>query len=494
MIFRSTSVWFHRQLSRILVRKQPGGREPGSVTPGVRVQGLVATCRAIVSRLVAKRRSIQRELGASASGMLVRSATVWIGALVSTVAVGGLMAWGSLAPLAEGVVVYGKVSVERERKVIQHLEGGIIQDVLIAEGDRVVAGQPLLILADVSVAAGRDQVALELVDAMATINRLDTLLIGGSALEFQDFSEFAIGANDLQEITTKQTELFEQQKASLRADIGVLQARREGLYQQVAGLADRIENAHRAKALLVSEIDRNTALLDQGLVRADLLNDLKQRAIELDAELIELNAQKVLSDAKIAEIHQQIAQVQARTRKDISDELVEWKARSRSLAEQLVSAQDVVNRTVISAPHSGAILNLVHTTKGGVVRPGEPILEIIPDTDGLIVSAEIRPIDRDSVVEGQYVEARLSGSNSWNSVLLPGTVEQISADLKSSPRGDYHFYEATIVIDAQGMDGLTASPVPGMPVEAFVYSGNSRTFLNYLVEPVSASLRRGLRE
>jgi len=426
--------------------------------------------------------------------LMFRSTTIVVGLIVCTVALGGMMAWASLAPLAEGVVVFGKVSIERDRKTVQHLEGGIIQSILVSEGERVEDGQELLILADVSVAAGRDQVALELSNAIATVDRLTSLYEGAQKVNFRPLKELAIDEIERNDIWAKQTELFAQQHATLEADISVLDTRKTGLEERSRNLASQIKTNKNAEALMREELTRKKALLSEGLIRINAVDTLKRQLIDLEANLIRIKTDKNESESQALELAQQISQRQSQFKEDISDKLVEATAMERSIREKLISAQDTVNRTIVRAPQAGQILNLAHTTVGGVIIPGEDILEIIPTVDGLVAQVEVMPIDRDSVNVEQRVELRLSGTNTWRSPLLTGAIEQISADLKMSPNGSYSYYEATILVDFESSEKLDVNALPGMPVEAFIFSGRSRTFLDYVLEPISTTIRRGARE
>lgn len=430
----------------------------------------------------------------TATSLIWRSASIWFGLLFCTAAIGGFLAWAAIAPLAEGVVVYGKVSVERERKVVQHLEGGIIQELLISEGDTVELGQPLIILADLAVTAGRDQVAAELANAKATKQRLEALLDNERELQFEGLDVLEISQTELDDIQRRQEQLFLQQRQSLQTELSVLSTRRSALGDRAASLQTQISTTSEAQALIDQDIARNTQLLEQRLIRASELEELKRRSVEIESDLIQLNSNLASSRSEAVEVGQQISQRRASFLEDVNDQLVAANAELRTIEEKLIAAEDVVDRTVISAPQSGRILNLEFTTIGGVISSGQPILEIVPTAQGIVAVVEIEPVDRDNIVEGQLVEARLSGSSTWTSPLLSGTVEQISADLKLSPRGDYSFYEATISIDPESVSELDEMPLPGMPVEAFVFSGESRTFVDYLLEPILATFRRGARD
>jgi len=426
--------------------------------------------------------------------LLWKSKTIKFGAIICTIAFGGFLAWASLAPLAEGVIVTGKVTVENNRKTIQHLEGGIIQDILVREGDVVKTGAPLLVLTDVSVAAGRDQIAKELANTEASLDRLEALLSDRSSVKFRTLDQTIVSEEVLQTTRSRQRELFSQQVGKLKADIDVLESRRDGLIQRADNHEAQIESTTRARDLVKTDIERSQKLLEQRLIRALDLSGLERDEARLSSDIARLISEQNTARAQAEEISQQVIQTHAQFKEQISADLIIARSEILSNRERLISAQDVVNRTTVYAPQSGEILNLTFSNAGAVVRPGETIMEIVPNNQDLIATVEIQPSDRDSVYEGLAVETRLSGLKSWASPLLQGVVSDISADLKTSPDGRYSFYEGQVTIGEENLQELKTPLSPGMPIEAFIFSGEKRTFLEYLLEPVNATMRRGARE
>lgn len=430
----------------------------------------------------------------TAIGMIMRSGTVWVSGLVCFAALGGFFFWSATAPLAEGVVAYGRVAVENDRQVVQHLEGGIIQEFFVAEGDIVKDGAPLLVLADVAVTAGRDQVAQELLTAVSSVDRLEALLNGSGGLAFAQLPALPLEKDVADEILARQARLFNQQRSSKLAELSVLRSRRQSLLVKAESFLRQIGSTQAALDLVRVDVERNRGLLERQLINARELAALELKQADLSSDLVRLESEQMLAMSEASEITQQIVQVEADSKEAIGRELVEARSDVLSLTENLIAAQDVVNRTTVYAPQGGKVLNLNFTTTGGVVRPGETILEIVPDAPQLIATVEVRPIDRDVIFEGLNVEARLSGLNSWSSPLLAGEVIGISADLKSAPDGTSSFYEAQISLNRAEVEETGSEPLPGMPIEAFIFSGDSRTFLSYIVEPIDATFRRGARE
>ncbi|MEP3655564.1 MAG: HlyD family type I secretion periplasmic adaptor subunit [Litorimonas sp.] len=426
--------------------------------------------------------------------VLWASKTIRLAALICTIAFGGFLVWASLAPLAEGVVVTGKVAVENNRKTVQHLEGGIIQEILIREGDIVKEGDPLLVLTDVSVAAGRDQIAKELANTEASIDRLEALLKGKASLIFRSLDQTIVSEDTLNTTRSRQRELFSQQTGKFKADIDVLESRRRGFLQRAENHEAQIESTTRARDLVVVDIKRSQKLLEQRLIRALDLSGLERDEARLSSEIARLVSEQNTARSQADETAQQIIQTRAEFKQQISADLVVARSEILSARERLISAQDIVNRTVVYAPQSGEILNLIFSNAGAVVRPGEAIMEIVPDNQDLIATIEIQPSDRDSVHEGLAVETRLSGLKSWDSPLLEGVISDISADLKTSSDGRYSYYEGQVTIGEEKLLELDIPLSPGMPIEAFIFSGEKRTFLEYLLEPVNATMRKGARE
>jgi len=220
--------------------------------------------------------------------LLWKSKTIKLGGIVCTIAFGGFLAWAGLAPLAEGVIVTGKIAVENNRKTIQHLEGGIIQNILVREGDVVKKGDPLLVLTDVSVAAGRDQIAKELANSEASLDRLEALLNGKSSVNFRSLDQDIVSEETLETTRSRQRELFSQQTGKLKADVDVLVSRRNGALQRAENHEAQIESTRRARDLVMKDIERSQKFLEQRLIRALDLSGLERDEARLSSEIARL--------------------------------------------------------------------------------------------------------------------------------------------------------------------------------------------------------------
>lgn len=406
---------------------------------------------------------------------------------------GGFLLWAALAPLAEGVTVAGAIVVEDNRKVVQHFEGGIVKQLGVVDGDDVHIGDIIVELDDLRPRAQRDEVAQNLVTLLASLDRLNAVIAGQSVFDFSDFSDYDIRPETLAEILTRQESLAEQQLASLDAEVAVLQSREQALKDSVEAKARQIEIVELSVDIAREELDLKRTMLAEKLVRVDEIQRLERDHAALQSEASRLNAERQEAAARAVETAEQIRQTRAVFDERISEELVETRTLILSAREKYNAAQDVLERTIIRAPQSGVVMNMKFFTVGGVVGPGEQIMEIVPESANLIAQVRIKPVDRDAVFEGLQVKARLSAYKTWLAPRLDGEVLGVSADLKILPETGAAYYEARIGLDPKGFGQASGiETLPGMPVEAFIDSGVRRTFIDYLFEPITGVIRRGI--
>lgn len=415
-------------------------------------------------------------------------------ALVCLLGFGGFIGWAALAPLAQGVPAAGQVVVENQRQVVQHLEGGIIEELLIRDGDQVEAGQALLTLQETASQAARDEVLQEIASLTGSLQRLEALRDGESEPDFSPLAGIGLSAAERTDVEHRQQDLFEQQRDSFAADIAVLTARRDGARSSQSLQARQVAATNRALDAARGQLELLRERYGRQMARLDEIRAMERDTAALEADISRLRAS--MQDAATLErdLDGQIEQARAEFLRQISADQLDVRTRLAQVRERLNAAQDVLNRSVIHAPASGEVLNLRFSTEGGVVRPGEPILEIVPAAGEMTVSARIQPADRASVYEGQSVRTRLTAYKSWTTPRLDGEVISVSADLKTDQVTGAPYYEVRIRIPAEEaarLEGLDV--IPGMPVEVFIFSGSSRTTLDYIFEPIGESLFRGAR-
>ena len=316
-------------------------------------------------------------------------------ALICLLGLGGFLLWGGFAPLEEGVSALGQIVVEGQRKVVQHLEGGIVRELRVVEGQYVEAGDVLVVLEDTASLASRDQVVQEYAALAASVERLHALQADKHTPDFAVLSGLSLGAKERADIVERELDLFQQERSAATADAAVLIARRESAIKIQQSRSKQITIVERALQAANNELATLTDLLAQQLSRRDRVSAAQRQVAGLEADIARLDSERVNALSDQRDLEAQITAAQARVDQEVSASLLQTRAELLAAAERLSAAQDILNRSIIRAPVAGEVLNMQFATVGGVVRPGETILEIIPELTEVIAAVKINPIDRD---------------------------------------------------------------------------------------------------
>jgi len=407
---------------------------------------------------------------------------------------GGFLTWAALVPLAEGTAAAGAIEVEVERQVVQHLEGGIIRSIHVEEGDLVRRGQPLVELEDLSVRVERDQIAQRAGALDASVQRLDALLRGDERFEFENLAYLELPDETLAEILARQRRLFRSQFDDLASDLAVMDARVTTAREAEEHTRTELRSTREAAQAASDELELARRLVERRMGRVDRVRRLEREAASLRAEIARLERQIAAAIAEQSELTAQVDQIRADFYQSVSRELVEARESWLAAREELFAAQDVVNRSIITAPRDGSVFNLRFSTDGGVVRPGEVLLELVPERSGVIATIRIPPHERSQIRVGLEVRASITAYRGARAAPIPGRVESVSADLKTDPDSGQAYYAASIRLDSDAVEAIDGLEIlPGMPVQAFVFSGRKRTTLDYLFSPLLDSMFEGLR-
>ena len=407
---------------------------------------------------------------------------------------GGFMIWGGLAPLEEGIAASGQVVVEDNRQVVQHLEGGLVRDIRVREGQIVQQGDVLVVLEKTAALSTRDQVIQEYAARAATVARLRALQSGARRPDFSVLENIELGDLERANIIRRESELFDQQKNALKADIAVLQARIKAAEQTSASRSNQIDIAQKSLDSAVSEREVIREVFAKKLARKDRVTQVDRLVANLEGDIARLKSDRENAQATMLDHEAQIAQARARASREIAQDLLETNASLLAAEEQLNAAQDILNRSEIISPVSGEVLNMSFATIGAVVKPAETLMEIVPDIGEVTAAVQIAAVDRSSVHEGQSVRTQFTSYKGWQAPSLNGEIIDISADLKIDPITALSYYEAKIRVPKSELIGIEDLDIlPGIPVDVFIYSGKSRTLMDYIFEPLGESLYRGLR-
>ena len=399
--------------------------------------------------------------------------------------------WAATAPLASGVVAGGVVSVESSRKVVQHLEGGIVTAIYGREGEIVEAGAVVLELDATQAQGNVAYLASRLHMLQAQEARLDAESTNAGAISFpEDLAQS--GDPSVRRVLTLQQTLFDDRKASRDGQIAIFTSRIDQLHEAINGLEVQRTAVSKQLTSLTEEIDRLARGQETGVIATNQLSSMSRSQLELQGELSSEIAQ---SRQTISETELQIIQVRQEYVERAGTELRDVREQLNETTERYHVARDVLERTIVRAPVRGMLQNIQVHTVGGVVRPAEPVMDIIPLDDDLIILAQIRPIDIDSVTIGQQAEVRFSAFSSKTTPAIFGQISTVSQDvIQPDNPNQAPYYSARIqVADTDVPQDIRERLLPGMPADVIVSTGE-RTFAEYFIRPLADMFYKGMRE
>ncbi|MDP2139730.1 MAG: HlyD family type I secretion periplasmic adaptor subunit [Gammaproteobacteria bacterium] len=413
------------------------------------------------------------------------------GIIIAVLVFGVFGLWAALAPIEGAAHAPGIVMVKSYKKVVQHLEGGIVNDILAQNGDHVATGAPIMVLDSTQSQAQLEIVNAQMIALMAMEARLiaerdnlPTVVYPAALLNGN--------ANAIAEMEA-QTQIFQARTAARDGGIAVLEQRIEQLKSRLIGL-----EAMRTSKLMLAEsfsdeLDDVRALLKEGFADKMRLRDVERNYAMQSGEAAELLATISSTEMQIGETRLQILQMKNEFLAEVANNLSETQTRLKDSRERTTALTDIVERAVIRAPVDGVINGLQIHTIGAVIGPGTPVAEIVPQTDELIIEARVSVLDIDRVSIGQ--DATISFSSFGRKVPhIMGNVINVSADTLTDQATGAPYYQARVAVTPEGVTTLgDLVLVPGMPAEVFINSG-SRTFLQYVFKPFSSALARSLIE
>jgi len=411
-------------------------------------------------------------------------------------ALAGLIAWGTLAPINAAAIASGEVVLNQDRKTIQHLEGGLIDEILIAEGKEVREGDPILVIRDVSQRTRINMLYEQLANARALQARLAAERDGKAEPVFAALeADIDLPSAKFQALRSTQVNLFMSRKTSLAAKIDLIKARKASAGEEIAGLTHQLTAIERRLELNARELQSIEDLYKQKLVTANRMMTLEREEAELDGEAGSLKANIARLKQQIAAADIEIIDLQTETRNAVMEELQTTELNIQELTHQMREMSDQLERTVIKAPVEGVVMDLQVHTKGAVVRPGDRILDIVPNDDRLIIEARLNPNDIDLVTAGTSVKVQLSAYKAKKVPRLDGRVLSVSADILSDPTNGERYFLTRVLVDDSILENLKADVAlyPGMPAQVFFIAGE-RTVADYLLSPIANATYRAFRE
>ncbi len=416
------------------------------------------------------------------------------GTSIAVLFVFGFLGWAAIAPLDSALIAPGTIVVESHRKTIQHLEGGIVKQILVQDGQGVKAGQILVLLDDTQAKVNLQLLQDEADGLSAQESRLLAERDGGSVIHFPP-DLLARGAEPkVAEAIFGEQNTFESRRASLNQQVGILTARKSENNRVVDGLKDEQTALETQIQLIQQETNSVQQMVSKGLEPVPRLLALQRQAADLTGQRGQLIEKISQVDLNTGETDLQIVNLKSQQLDDVLKDLRDVQSKRFDLMDRIQAARDILNRCTIIAPVTGKVVNLEFHTKGAVIKPGEPVLDIVPKNDKLEVEAHLRPEDADQVYVGMPAKVNLSAYKQRRLPMITGTVTYISPDRISDQRTGQAYFNANISVDRAALkDYPEEHIIPGMPVEVAIETG-SHTALDYFVEPIRDVIRNGMRE
>lgn len=416
------------------------------------------------------------------------------GLAVSVLFVGGVGVWAATVPLAGAVISPGFVVVDTNVKTVQHLSGGIIGDIHVRDAMRVREGDLLISLDDTVTRANLQMVVKQLNELTARQARLEAERDGATEITVPEALVARVDDPEVMRALVGERTLFQARRTVREGQQRQLRGRIAQIREEIGGLSSQEAARRRQVDLIQRELVDIRDLFSRNLVPRTRLVELEREAARLAGDVGQFVAERARAEGRIAESELQILQIDQDLRREVSTELRDVQTRIGELVERRVAAEDVLKRIDIRAPQTGIVHQLAYHTVGGVIPAGQPIMQIVPGDDVLVIEIRIAPQDIDKVAVGQPAFIRFTSFPQGTTPELAGSVTRVSADLVREQQSNTMHFTARVAVGEGELARLGANRiVPGMPAEVFVRTGD-RTALTYLLKPISDQISRAFRE
>jgi len=416
-----------------------------------------------------------------------------IGIIILICTFGILGTWGYLAPIDSAALAPGTVTVKSYRKTVQHLDGGIVSQLLAKDGDVVKEGDVLLILDGTEVKAQLEIIHGEYITLSAQMARLIAERDQRDQISFPDELQ-SMSDPHVVEARQGETEIFIARKNAHQGEISVLNQRISQLSSKINGLQGQRASKQELVKSYGEEIHDLKELLAEGFADKQRLRDIERNYAIVTGEIAALTSEIAGNEIEIGETKLQILQLKKKFQEEVAAKLGEVQAKLYDISQRLLATRDKVARTVIKSPADGRVLGLSVHTVGGVISPAKPILDIVPQQEELIIDAQVSPIDIDRVSVGLLAEVRFSAFKQALTPKMKGKVINLSADRLVDEKTGQPYYLAKVELTPDSYQELgDMELVPGMPAEVLINTGE-RTVFEYLMQPITNAFARAFIE
>jgi len=418
-----------------------------------------------------------------------------VGLWVLGIGLGGFLLWAGLAPLDEGVPTQGIVAIDTKRKAIQHLGGGIVKDVLVREGQFVKDDQELIRLDDATVRANYETIRQNYLAVRAAEGRLSTEQAGLAKIIFHPDLQQAGNDPLIKQHMSNQEQLFQSRRLSVQAEQQAIEEAIQGQVAAIQGYEGMLHNRKNQLSLLQEELTGIRELVKEGYAPRNKQMELERMAAEAMASMADLQGNIARSRSSIAEMKMRALQRKQDYRKDVDANLAEVRREVQADAEKFKAASNDLTRMIIRAPVAGQVVGLAVQTEGGVIQPGQRLMDIVPKNEVLLLEARVPPHLIDSVHAGLLADVRFSTFAHSPQLVVEGKVESVSSDLITEPQNpNIAYYLVRISVTAEGLKVLGSRQLQaGMPAEVVIKTGE-RSVLTYLLHPLLKRLSASMKE
>ncbi len=408
----------------------------------------------------------------------------------------GIGGWAATSELTGAIIGQGVLVVDSSVKKVQHPTGGIVGELRVREGDKVLAGDILLRLDETQTLANATIVSKSFDELVARQARLEAERDNADQITFPKLllERTRDPASEAARAIAAERSLFDLRRQARGGQKAQLKERSAQLQEEIKGYLGQAEAKQREVDFVHKELEGVRTLFEKRLVPMNRLTALERDTARLEGERSQLSGMTAQAKGKIAEIELQIIQIDQDLRTEVGKDLIETRSKISELAERKTAAVDQLYRIDIRAPQSGRVHQLTVHTVGGVISPGEQIMLIVPDADALAVEVKIAPRDIDQVYVGQAASMRFAAFDQKTTPEIEGEVSLVSADLVQEQRTGMSYYTARVLLNPEEVARLgNAKLLPGMPVDVFIKT-LGRTALSYLIKPLRDQAERAFKE
>ncbi|MEM1129634.1 MAG: HlyD family type I secretion periplasmic adaptor subunit [Pseudomonadota bacterium] len=419
-----------------------------------------------------------------------------IGLIALLVLVGGFGGWAFMTKISGAIIAMGRIEVDSNRQVVQHLDGGVVEEILVSEGDMVDAGDVLIRLDETLLRSEAAIIASQLWELKARRARLEAERDDVEYIDFdKELRELAKDNDEVSELIAGQTRLFQARIETRNREIEQLGKRRRQIESQIKGIVAQQEAFETQLSFIAEQLVDQRKLMESGLTQRSLVLQLQREEARLLGELGQLRGSEAEAEGRITEIQIEEIKLDTTRREEAITRLRDVIVREAELDEQYRAINEQLSRMEIRSPVSGIIYGLNVFAPRSVIRPADPVLYVVPQDQPLVIASEVEPIHVDEIFPGQEVSLRFSALDARQTPVLIGTVLQVSPDAFTDEGSGMSYYRAKIILSEEEKrrlaDGVTL--LPGMPVEAYLKT-QERSPIAYLVKPLSDYFNKAFRE